>query len=145
MKRLKRQSVKANVIRDKLGLGYKPAHTRSKSGPAVPVVSPTRKEAHGLGTHKEESIISNGHSRAASMDYKTPSTHFFVPRVQIDTSPLAKEDPFKETTPKTGWNLPSSSRMVKESSSSSEEDDPELTFLHRASRRYSVAHIVSMA
>ena len=43
MKKIKRQSVKANVIRDKLGLGYKPAHTRSKSGPPVGIVSPTRK------------------------------------------------------------------------------------------------------
>lgn len=137
MKKLKRQSVKANVIRDKLGLGYKPAHTRSKSGPPAGVVSPTRKDAHGpLSTHQEDPS-SNGHSRAASMDYRTPK--FFLPKVQIDPSPLSmkEEDPFQKTTPKTSHvSFPAAGRLAtKISSSSSDEEDPELSFLHRAGRR----------
>lgn len=36
LKRLKRQSVKATAIKDKLGLGLKPTHTRSKSTGTAP-------------------------------------------------------------------------------------------------------------
>ena len=58
LNRLKRQSVKATALKDKLGLGYKPAsHVRSKSsGGAMPNAGKrnSRVETRRLASHRFE-------------------------------------------------------------------------------------------
>ncbi len=57
LNRLKRQSVKATALKDKLGLGYKPAHIRSKStSAAAPVVVKKKdfRDSRRLASHRYE-------------------------------------------------------------------------------------------
>ena len=94
MKKIKRQSVKATALKDKLGLGYKPAHIRSKSTGVGPVVQNLRhrnsKGEHRLASYREDLIheqspvsppssARRGHQRTQSIDIDTMN------RVSFDT------------------------------------------------------------
>ncbi len=108
MKKLKRQSVKATAIRDKLGLGYKPAHIRSKSTGTVPHAippPPRRKDGRQermLLSCREDLLGERGslsppilaYNRAVSVDL----CGFEVPKLTVDGSPKSTHSDFLSST-----------------------------------------------
>lgn len=74
MKKLKRQSVKATALKDKLGLGYKPAHIRSKSTGAASVnVIPRRRNSKGrLASYREDVMLEQQQTEVAGLSFIRP-------------------------------------------------------------------------
>ena len=152
MKKLKRQSVKANVIREKLGLGVKPAHIRSHSMGTTPVFlaattppkkGSTRQETRRLISCRETDsenispVNGNGHNRAFSVDFdvsqrrrrseSTPSAGNREPAV-------ADDDPFAPSL--SHYTQPKISlQEILSSSSDSDEADHEVAHIRKPLHR----------
>ena len=107
MKKLRRKSVKASALKDKLGLGYKPAQPgKIKSFSSRPAYRPTTFDVRRLATYKEESDKeflpqnqSHGHGRALSLgtdSFSTPKSSWDHSQhsVHNDGTPPEFDDPF---------------------------------------------------
>ena len=115
MKKIKRQSVKATALKDKLGLGYKPAHIRSKSTGAAPVTHHLRRKGskgeRRLASYREDAAFEQpaspqisprtrgatpalrNHQRALSIDADTLNGQ----RAAFDQSAGSAKDMFSTT------------------------------------------------
>ena len=101
IQKIKRQSVRATALKDKLGLGSKPTHYRSKSMGNAGVLSSVRKsgaDSSKLSTWSEEKTNTlpvphaYTHSRTISIDV----SDLEIPKVSFSHSPLARQTSLDE-------------------------------------------------
>lgn len=147
MKKLRRKSVKASALKDKLGLGYKPSQpVKVRSFSSRPPYRPKTFDVRRLATYKEESgkefvspSQSRGHGRASSLGtqaFSTPKACWDHSHHSMHNDGQSPEldDPFQADSPQKSSKESSPATppyiiLKDDSSSASDEDgDPDLSF-----------------
>ena len=155
--KLRRQSVRASGLKDKLGLGYKPTHSRSRS---MTTAALRRVTSGRKGPNAKQVVSQSEDTSQYPLDISTP-THVrtmsldvgdldftSTPKVNFDHSPVSAHPDLMSTTlddpsqfqyddidPGTPASPPYRRITLQgvEESSSDGEDDPELSYLRKTS------------